>query len=186
MNLYIVRHGQTDWNVKNVLQGSSDVDLNSTGIEQAKITSEALKDINFFKIYCSPLKRTVDTATHINTYHNLELSTDSRIIERGFGDFEGTVNLLKDISPYWDYNLNLDCNNIEPIRVFFNRIYDFLFEIYQKYKDTDHNILVVTHGGVCIGINSIINDITNDLLSFNMKNCEFKVFKNLKLTKKEI
>ena len=71
MNLYLVRHGQTDWNIQGRIQGSTDIELNSTGLNQAQKTAELLKNIDFDVIYSSPLKRTVDTAKIINTYHNL-------------------------------------------------------------------------------------------------------------------
>ena len=184
MNLYVIRHGQTDWNLKNILQGSTDIELNSAGIKQAKITAEALKNVNFSAIFSSPLSRAINTANYINKYHNLNISTDIRLIERNFGDFEGT-DLLKNMLDYWDYNLNLDGNNVENIHIFFNRVYNFLLEIYNTYKDTDANILISTHSGVTIAINAIINNISENLLSLGIKNCEFKVFKNIKLDKKE-
>ena len=181
MNLYVVRHGQTDWNVQGFIQGSTNIELNSTGIEQANKTAELLKDIDFSAIYSSPLKRTLDTARAINKYHNVDIITDNRIIERNFGDFEGTKNVLKDISDYLDYELNLNTNNIEAIKDLFKRVEDFLVSIYSIYKDTDSNILVVTHGGVSIAITAILTDSKNNLVSLGMQNGEFKVFENLKL-----
>lgn len=185
MNIYVVRHGQTDWNIQGILQGSTDIELNSTGIEQAKQTAELLKDINFSTICSSPLKRTIDTAKAINKYHNLDIITDNRIIERGFGNFEGTKNVLSDISDYLDYELNLNTNNVESIQTLFKRVNEFLFDIYNRYKDTDSNILIVTHGGVSVAITAILNNTTNNLASLGIKNCEFKVFKNVILNETE-
>jgi len=182
MNLYVVRHGQTDWNIQGLIQGATDIDLNSTGIKQAQETANLLKNINLSAIYCSPLKRTIDTASTINKYHNLNIITDKRIIERNFGNFEGT-NLLKNKYDYWDYSLNLDSNNVETIHLLFNRVRNFLLDIYETYKNTDSNILLVTHGGTSIAITAIINNISTDLFSLGMKNCEVRVFKNLTLNK---
>ncbi len=186
MNLYVVRHGQTDWNIQGVIQGLSDIELNDVGIQQANIVAEGLKDINFEAIYVSPLKRTVSTANSINKYHNLEIITDNRIIERCFGNFEGTRNLFNDTKyEYWDYDKNLDINNVESISTLFERVYSFLHDLSTKYQNQDCNILVVTHGGTCIAINAIINNITKDLFDLGIKNCEVKIFKNVKLDKKE-
>lgn len=185
MNLYVVRHGQTDWNVQGIIQGSTDIELNSTGIDQAYQTAELLKNIDFSVIYSSPLKRTFDTAKIINKYHNANIITDNRIIERNFGDFEGTRNVLKDISDYLDFDLNLDTNNVESIKMLLKRIEDFLLDVYNTYKNTDSNILVVTHGGVSIAITAIINNIRNNLASLGMQNCEFKIFKNIDLNIKK-
>lgn len=185
MNLYIVRHGQTDWNIQGRIQGSTDIELNSAGINQAKQTSELLKNIDFEAIFSSPLKRTIDTAKIINEYHNIDIIKDSRIIERNFGNFEGTQNILKDISEYLDYKKDLHANNVESIKDLFKRIEDFLLDISNKYKNTDSNILIVTHGGVSIAINAIINNTRTNLSSLGMKNCEVKVFNNFNLNKME-
>ena len=184
MNLYIVRHGQTDWNLKNVLQGSMDIQLNNKGINEAQIAAEHLKNISFSAIYSSPLKRAFDTASYINKYHNLEIITDSRLTERNYGIYEGTSS-LKNAPNYWDLDLNLENGNIENIHCFFNRIYDFLLEIYNIYQNKDVTILIVTHNGVNIAIDAIINDIKKDLLSLSINNCDVKILKNIELSKKE-
>jgi len=185
MNLYVVRHGQTDWNIQGKIQGTTDIELNSTGINQAKQVAELLKNVKLDVIYSSPLKRTVDTAKIINQYHNSNIIKDIRIIERNFGDFEGTQNVLKDISDYLDYEKNLNTNNVESIKDLFNRIENFLTDIYNTYKNTDINILLVTHGGASVAITAIINNQKNNLISLGMRNCECRVFENFKLDKKE-
>lgn len=55
MQIYIIRHGETDWNTKRLLQGATDIPLNQNGIEAARLTAEALKEIPFDAIYTSPL-----------------------------------------------------------------------------------------------------------------------------------
>ena len=57
MKLYIIRHGETDWNVKRRFQGHSDIPLNEEGRRLAYLTAEALKAVPFTRIYTSPLKR---------------------------------------------------------------------------------------------------------------------------------
>lgn len=180
MNLYVVRHGQTSWNVQGLVQGLTDIELNSTGIEQANQVADQLKNIDFVAIYASPLKRTIETAKLINKYHNSNIITDNRIIERSFGNFEGTSG-LKNKFDYWDYNLNLSDNNVEDVKSLLSRVKNFLLEIYEIYKNTDLNILLVTHGGTSIAINAVIDNITSDLFSLGIKNCEVKIFKNIKL-----
>ena len=54
MKLYIIRHGETRWNVERRLQGASDTDLNGKGIALAKVTGEALKEVPFFCCFTSP------------------------------------------------------------------------------------------------------------------------------------
>ena len=63
MRLFILRHGQTDLNLARKVQGHMDVDLNATGIEQAEDLAKVVreKNLRFDAIYCSPLRRALDT-----------------------------------------------------------------------------------------------------------------------------
>ena len=56
MNLYIVRHGQTDGNVYKIMDGIRDIDLNEKGIEQAELTRDEIKDVNFDLVICEVSK----------------------------------------------------------------------------------------------------------------------------------
>ena len=62
MKIYLIRHGETEWNKECRLQGQTDIELNEYGRELAAITSEALKDIPFEIIFHSPLNRAEETA----------------------------------------------------------------------------------------------------------------------------
>ena len=89
MELYIIRHGETDWNNEKRLQGRSNINLNEYGIELARITSEALKDISFDRIYSSPLNRAYETARIIRGSRNVPIIKDDRLMEISFGEYEG-------------------------------------------------------------------------------------------------
>ena len=88
MKVYIVRHGQTDWNVQHKAQGRSDIPLNETGRRQAEELRDKIKDIKFDAVYASPLKRARETA-EIATDGEYKIVFDDRLMERSFGDFEG-------------------------------------------------------------------------------------------------
>jgi broad specificity phosphatase PhoE len=60
--IYFVRHGETEYNVLNLMQGHMDIPLNENGINQAKIAREELKDLKIDEIYSSPLIRAYKTA----------------------------------------------------------------------------------------------------------------------------
>ena len=62
MKLYIIRHGETAWNVEGRLQGQSDTELNENGVRLAKVTAEGLKNIPFDLGISSPLRRAKHTA----------------------------------------------------------------------------------------------------------------------------
>ena len=62
MKVWITRHGQTDLNKKQLMQGVYDEPLNETGIAQAEETRKKIGDMKFYAVYCSPLKRAKKTA----------------------------------------------------------------------------------------------------------------------------
>lgn len=171
--IYIVRHGQTDYNLEGRYAGRIDVSLNNKGILQANIIKEELKDIKFDMVFSSTLKRAYETAKIIT---NNEIITDNRIIERSNGLLEGKLKL--DIKENIDFNdPNENRYNIENITLFRKRIYDFFNEI-TKYKDK--NILVVTHAGVGIYARCYFEGepINNDYSKYKIKNCEVIKYDN--------
>ena len=142
--IYIVRHGQTDYNVEGRYGGRIDVPLNDVGIKQAQDLHKILKDIKFDYVYSSPLQRALQTAKIIC---NNEIITDARIIERDNGKLEGKLKAEIDVFP--DFNdPNETRYNIENIVVFRKRIYDFFEDITKNHSGK--NVLVVTHAGVGI------------------------------------
>src|SRR5690348_12216267 len=77
--LYIVRHGQTDWNVERRIQGNSDIPLNEVGRAQAAELKEKLKDIEFAFYFSSDLQRAVETARLVSGKQPMVLQQDKRL-----------------------------------------------------------------------------------------------------------
>lgn len=172
MAVLMTRHGQTDWNVEKRVQGKADIELNATGIEQAKITSEKLKDEKIDIIIFSPLKRAKQTAEIINQTLNCPIIYEDGISERDFGEFEGKQGTDFDFEGFWSYKKNLQYDKAENIRDFFERIYSTLDGMTEKYKGK--NILIVSHGGVSIPVNCYFNGIPDkdNLVFLGLRNCE--------------
>ena len=80
-----IRHGETDWNVDNRIQGQLDVALNMTGLLQAGRVAQALADEDIQAVYASDLLRAWQTANAIAHATNSPLSADTGLRERGFG-----------------------------------------------------------------------------------------------------
>lgn len=154
--IYITRHGQTDWNVLKKVMGRCDEPLNEIGLKQAEETRNNLLDTNIDLIISSPLKRARQTTEIINNGRNIPITYDDRIIERDFGEFEGMETKDFDFQGYWDYYKNLHFKEAENIQMFFKRVYDFLDDITEKYKDK--NVLLVAHGGISIPVNCYFNN----------------------------
>lgn len=183
MNIILVRHGQTDWNVNDLLQGRTDIELNENGKNQAIETAHQLINTHIDAIYVSPLRRTIDTAQQINKTRNLEMIIDNRLIERGFGEYEGKSKV--EFRKYWNFETNISDCNVEPIRDLFARAYDLLKEIGELYKNTDKTILLVTHNGVNLAITSILKGLIPNIFEYNLKPCEYRIFENIDFQKME-
>ena len=77
MKIYLVRHGETDWNQAGLLQGQTDIALNAQGLEQAREAAERLKEVPFEIAFCSPLIRAKRTAETIIGDRKITLTTDA-------------------------------------------------------------------------------------------------------------
>jgi len=88
--LYLVRHGETDWNRARRVQGSTDIPLNDTGRAQAATTGRLLARMNWSAVVASPLSRAIETASIIAEELGLpEPGTLEAIVERNYGEAEG-------------------------------------------------------------------------------------------------
>lgn len=157
MKLYLVRHGETDWNAQGILMGQADIPLNAHGIQQAKVLRDkiAQQGLGFDAVYSSPLQRTAETAQII--------TPDSPIIyldvlkERGAGQFQGgsSEKLFNSEIDFLDIKLNSGAFGVEPIQDFHNRAMVFLLDL-PKFHPKNAKILVVTSNGLMKRLVSII------------------------------
>mgnify|MGYP002083218281 FL=1 len=167
MKLYIIRHGETDWNVKRRFQGRSDIPLNEEGRRLARITSEALKETAFTRIYTSPLKRAYETAMIIKGERDIPVIEEPRIIEISFGEYEGlccgkdNFNIPDpEFMNFFDkpeaYKPPKGAEGIAELKA---RTADFLQEIVHNKDMENDTILVSTHGAALRGLLSYISNI---------------------------
>lgn len=88
--LYLVRHGETDWNAARRIQGRTDIPLNETGRQQARRAGELLTRRRWDAVYSSPLDRAHETATIIAERLGIDAVTDvDALMERDYGEAEG-------------------------------------------------------------------------------------------------
>ena len=149
MRLIITRHGETDWNKKELLQGHSDTDLSEVGKEQAENLAKALLKYSIDKIYCSDLKRCKQTiAPFLKLKKEIPIEYTSEIRERNFGKFEGKKKeeMIEEFKKK-GYTLNtLKIPGLESFMEVRKRILNFVEKIFKKEKGK--NILLVMHGGI--------------------------------------
>ena len=90
MEILLLRHGETDWNLQGRCQGASDLDLNSSGMSQAEELGRILRQEPLTAIYSSPLKRAFRTAEIIGRHHSdLPILIDGDFRELDHGLLEG-------------------------------------------------------------------------------------------------
>lgn len=169
MSLYITRHGETDYNVKELVCGISEANLTDQGIEQAKLLGKKLQRVNYKYLYVSPLKRAIDTANLANVHH-VAMKIEPRIMEFNFGKCEGVHRKDKQFLTI-KHNLAYRYPQGESFIELCKRVYEFLDEI--KDQAIENDVLLVCHGGVCRAIHSYFNDMTNDeIFNYQMDNCK--------------
>lgn len=92
-HIYLVRHGETDWNQRHRIQGSTDIPLNDTGRGQARRAGRLLARRSWDAIYSSPLSRAMETATIISATVGLgQPQPIDALVERSYGDAEGMTD----------------------------------------------------------------------------------------------
>ncbi len=184
MNLYIVRHGQTEWNIIGRMQGSSDIPLNQVGRQQAENVARRFQSIPLHAAYASPLSRAYDTAEAIVRGRSLFIEKEPALMEVGFGVWEG-----KSFE-------EMDSVYAEPFHAFMNdpehfpapqggddmqkRLVDmraFLQRLLQQYTQGE-NVLLVTHGFAIRILLSVIMDAPLKYMSaFFMGNTSISIIR---------
>lgn len=153
MHLIVVRHGTTDNNVKKLINGRNNIDLNGQGLKDAGMVSLVLKDVKFNKIYCSPLLRTKHTMEIINSNH-YPVIYDERIIERDAGIMTNRPESHLDSTLWNKMDVGVIYGGSESFKDVIERVSLFLEEL--KEKHSNDTILVVTHSGVMRALEVLI------------------------------
>jgi len=133
------RHGQTDWNLFKRFNGCTDVYLNQTGIAQAKLQAENLRDVRFDMCFCSPQTRARQFCEII---YNGSVVFDDRLAEIYCGEFEGTEETAEAMALFWKAIQSGD-KGTERIDAFIKRNCELCEIIAEKHKRK--NVLIVTH-----------------------------------------
>jgi alpha-ribazole phosphatase len=160
VKLFLIRHGQTLWNLEGRYQGDRDIELTEEGIRQASLTAGYLSDVDFSNIYSSPLKRAVDTANIINEMNkgkNLKIIIRDNLKEMHFGKWEGMKfeKLGKVYHKEFHKWLSDPYNYCPTGGESFKQVKErSIKEINNIVKENEKggNVAVVTHGGVILSI----------------------------------
>lgn len=139
--IYLVRHGETDANANNLVQGSTDFPLNDVGRKQARAAAEELRCIPFAAAYSSDLDRARETAAILLDGRGMCAHPDRRVRERGFGRWEG-----RSMDDYYAESLEERNKDSEPTEAVRERAMEALNAFVKSHQG--QTVLVVAHGAL--------------------------------------
>lgn len=148
--IYIARHGETDYNRLNIIQGSRDIELNEAGHLQAKNLASCFKNIPIDVIYGSNLIRSIQTAGYVAKVKNMKILTCNDLREMNFGIYEGlnyhdVKSDFDKLKVQWaNGQLDKSCKNGESPKQVFSRADSCCQKIFSENKGK--SILMVIHG----------------------------------------
>jgi broad specificity phosphatase PhoE len=161
MKVDVARHAETNYNLKDLLNGDPAVNVYLTpkGIEQAQALAESLRETPIDLIITSQFPRTKETADLVNKYHNVPFIEDKRLGDIVSG-YEGkSVNEYKDMrdktGDRWNFRLN-DGESFEDIRM---RVASFMNDLKTRAEE---NVLIITHQVIAKLIYAIYKNLSND------------------------
>lgn len=153
MHIYVVRHGETLWNVQKRLQGQTDIELNENGRSLARKTAESLSSVPFTVCFSSPLGRAKETARILLADRDVQVNEDDRLAEISFGEMEGLVNdgtgrgMLKNYQDFFrNPGMYIPPSGGETLCSLCERTRSFLEELTHNHELEKETVLVATHG----------------------------------------
>lgn len=171
MRLYIIRHGETEWNVEGRLQGQTDIPLNENGVRLAKVTAENMRDIPLDLGITSPLGRARHTAELVLEGRKIPLIEDKRLMEISFGSWEGLGcrknNFEIPSDSFMDFYVDplnfKGAPDGESIAELCVRMNGFWEDILSNPEYQDKNILLASHG---CAVRALLHRVYEDKTDF--------------------
>lgn len=168
LNIYLTRHGETQWNKENRLQGWKDSKLTENGIKNAQLLGKRLANIPFNAIYTSPSGRAFQTAEYIASGREIPMITDAGLKEIYFGEWEGKdreeieKNFKKEFTDFWNapHRYNHRPHNGEGLNEFKKRVEEAFKRMINE--NASGNILIVTHAVVIRALRLYVMGISTE------------------------
>ena len=176
--LYIIRHGQTDWNVQRRLQGQTDIPLNEAGRAMAEQAAREYREIHFDICFCSPLIRARETAEILMKGRNVPILPDDRLKEMNFGVWEGVEKTFS--IPDCPVNVLFQhperytqpAEGAESLEALFARTGEFLRDRAEPLLREGKDVLIVGHGAMnCSIVCQVRNLPVSEFWSAGIENC---------------
>lgn len=157
MKLFLIRHGQTDWNLKGKIQGSCDIELNDIGIKQAEELSNKILEegYKFSKIYSSLQRRAAKTAEILSHATNIDYILIKGLEEMNLGKWEGlSWTEVKEKYPieYGKWYINRKYTKT-PMGESYQDLLERVLPVMHKIiNENSEDVLIVTHSAVIMSI----------------------------------
>jgi len=173
MKVYILRHGETNWNKEKRMQCQTDNHLNEIGIEQAELAAKLLDNVDYDVVLSSPYVRAKRTAEIANR-DRMPIIIDDRLKERHAGVMDGKLLTEMDVGEFFNYDANAEYEGAEKMQDFCKRIWKFLDELKEEYKDK--TVLLVTHNIAIRAMKVYVNGVPKggDLRTYGINNGEIE------------
>jgi len=149
--LYLLRHGQTEWNRETIFRGRKDIPLSGEGREQAKLTAEVFKKADIKKIFSSPLIRAMDTAEIVGSALDKKPEIVEGLIDLDFGNWEGKPlewvkeKYQEEYYMYKNHPENAVIPGGENLLDCFNRVGETISGIIKSIQEQEASIILVSH-----------------------------------------
>lgn len=171
MKLYLIRHGETEFNRRDVVCGRSDIPLTERGEAQARALQEKVRATHFDRVFVSPMLRARQTADLALEGSGLTYEIEPRLIEENYGNRE-EVPRLDPVFSHVKYNIAMrQPGGGESFVGLCHRVYSFIDELLDKYPD--ESILLVCHGCLGRAIRTYFVDMTiQEIYEYAMENAE--------------
>ncbi len=173
MEVLLIRHGETEYNIIGRFCGYTDISLNTKGKDQASRLATMLKEEKIDRVYSSDLKRCRETGEGIEPVNPKVYSQNLR--EMNFGDWEGLkyeeirAKYPGELERWEDDWIDYDVPGGESFRVMALRVIDEFRRIIQENMDNDCRIVVITHSGC-------IRTLLSEFITGSLENCwKFRV-----------
>lgn len=156
VELYVVRHGETEFNKKNIIIGHEDPSILQSSIPVIERLAKKLPSIDI--IFSSDLRRTRETAQELQKVLGVACSIhfSSLLREVDYGELSGKEKVLTS-QRHPKYHKDVDF--IHPSGESFSQLYERIVQWFESVRDSDKKILVVTHAGAIRALYSYINDL---------------------------
>jgi len=163
--IYILRHGETQWNKEEIFRGRNDIPLNEVGLKQAELASYYFKDKGIERIFSSPLLRAMQTAEAVSKTVGGDIEIVEEFIDINFGIWEGLTvkevekNFPEDFDIWVKSPQMLNIKGAETLEAVRKRIASGFERILSEKSE---NLLIVTHRAICKIIVLFLLDMGNE------------------------